>query len=1714
MARAEATVNLEVKGAVQGAAEVRLLSKELDRLNRKSTSLKGGAKSIQSVGASLQTLTITGRGTRKVFDSLDKGIKGFGTAMTKFLSVALKATILQFGLLSIALVGVHALFIAGRWLQKAYAWGMTALAGAAASAAVGLGTMAAAIREQQAAMYAYTKGGAGEFISGTNQVRVAMRTLQADSQLAGLGVESLNKAYAAMAKSMKSSQIAQSGGMMKKLMDFGAAGQDPAAAAEKVGALIEALENSKTSMSAVKEAAKGLGPQMEEALKKAKVTSKKQLKELIMSGELAKMGGVAGQFEAVNVTLIGKLKSYFTQLRTEFADFGQVFLGPAKVALEKIFRIIRKDLVRTGTALGDFGSGSMMDGLVTAVEKTSNFFVKLVRDWLPKTDGFFTNMADWWGKVVRWFRVIRENLRPFLEGAEAIEAMFSPIWEALKGGFTTSINNFNKRAIDSKEEFKEIGESLGKLITELFKLQEVFSQTFSDALPFLSDVVKGLTQVVTMMTGMLQRFSGILGGPMAYMGLMIMFRQLKGHKGGFLGKEQTPVNTMTVSAQVVNINGKPIPPGGGPGGPGRPPGTPGGPGVPIPGPRPPGGPGPIPAQPGRPPLAIGPGSATGPIRYDQYGRPLYGGLRHSSDTRQFGKDEAGRLVHYKKDYPKQDAKLVGRDEKGRFTKLVPGTGSVGITGQGGAPLPGTASSPLVTTATSSTRAIDGAGAQRRVLAVQQRFQNLPPGRERDAAAQWLTSRGHPIPPPAPVISSGERFSTGATGGGGAPGGGAPGRGGPGTAPPGAGGPGTTGAFRRLGLFGRARQMGTEQAIGNTGVGGDLFRTKMTGRQWGGVDDEGRVHRLTREIDPNTGQRVTRVVGTYDDQTGHMRTKGQGLGTKLRYAGLTSRGIRDSALGSAVLGNDAKGIGGVNRSMGAKMGVGMGMSAVSQYMPEEAQGAMALGGMVGMYNPLAGLAVGLGGAALTARTGGGGALMGAGAGAAIGTMIAPGIGTAVGAGLGAITGAVMGFSNGIKQRAKEAKAAMGSFLDGISTRILTSKTAALMIQEERAKRGEYLGGPGALSGVAQEQADTLNRLSTKLQEGGFNPDYSNTTKGQTWSGMKAGGKAGLGIGAVIGGWMGTAIPLPAIGTLTGMVAGAIIGTVAGAVVGGVGGLIKGVFGRGRREQQINKDFKLLEQIESDPAFKGIISDKEKKALRKDRRSALKEMGRTLPDRIEAVNMIADQQGKRMKMLQTMSGKSGAELEVLAKKLGVNLYDATAKTSEIVEKLGLNMVKTAQQMRELNTDTYVNNIANAFDSAIKELQSPKIYDERASAIKSVIQGGGDDIALLEAVKAFQESALGMANPVEAYYAQMAQIGTAADPGALFGPNAAFSGVDPSQFFRPEVQQALTKSNFNIEKGFVSNASENISAMVARAGGMANTNQIGNVINSLAPEQRQRLLSDMEAGRFDIVDVFANKDADQTKQFLAGTEFSTKEEYMANQLSRRFETYGASGTKFDIAGIDTDTNAVADKMLDASETFEMAVNAFNANMGAYFTDSAGKPDWWSKEAMKEIMTSDTSTPRSGIVGDTTSSKLSQTMSRHNSINGSIAGKRSITSGYRTYGLGSLNSDHASGRALDLVGDNLVSYAVATRNAGGFAEFHGRGNGRHLHAVPGPGAIGDTGMPQPNTMGVSTTATVSGGGNSFTFHINGGQSNPEEIANMVMAKIKTAEQRVSERL
>ena len=122
---------------------------------------------------------------------------------------------------------------------------------------------------------------------------------------------------------------------------------------------------------------------------------------------------------------------------------------------------------------------------------------------------------------------------------------------------------------------------------------------------------------------------------------------------------------------------------------------------------------------------------------------------------------------------------------------------------------------------------------------------------------------------------------------------------------------------------------------------------------------------------------------------------------------------------------------------------------------------------------------------------------------------------------------------------------------------------------------------------------------------------------------------------------------------------------------------------------------------------------------------------------------------------------------------------------------------------------------------------------------------------------------------------------------------------------------------------------------------------------------------------------------------------------------------------------------------------------------------------------------------------------------MDGALVGKRTITSAYRTTGLGSPSSDHVMGRAYDLVGQNLGGYSKMVHANGGFAEFHGVNSNRHLHVVPGPG-MGDTAVPaRMSRQSVSTgSATVN---NNYNINVEAGpNATAEQIANITMRKIK----------
>ena len=80
------------------------------------------------------------------------------------------------------------------------------------------------------------------------------------------------------------------------------------------------------------------------------------------------------------------------------------------------------------------------------------------------------------------------------------------------------------------------------------------------------------------------------------------------------------------------------------------------------------------------------------------------------------------------------------------------------------------------------------------------------------------------------------------------------------------------------------------------------------------------------------------------------------------------------------------------------------------------------------------------------------------------------------------------------------------------------------------------------------------------------------------------------------------------------------------------------------------------------------------------------------------------------------------------------------------------------------------------------------------------------------------------------------------------------------------------------------------------------------------------------------------------------------------------------------------------------------------------------------------------------------------------SALGGHSILSGVRGSNLGSAQSDHLRGRAMDIRGPRLGAYAQVVRRSGGYAAMHGTGGNRHLHVVP------QTRRPAPQMAGGNT--------------------------------------------
>ena len=549
-----ANSQLDVGIGVKGEGKIDRLRRKLERLDNIMTGmLRGNGKNLDA----------TNTKWKKHFDALDSGMQMVGKGLTKFVTFGAKFAAVQLGVLGASMMAVHAAFVLGNAAMKAFRWLAAGAAGAAAGLTIAASAAAAAIREQQEAMYAY-KGG-----KNYQNASVLMRQLASDTDMAALGAENLNAVFAAVSKT--STFTASSTGLLKGLMDFASAGKPLEEGAKAAGALIAAIQDPKASFSKMKEAAKELGPEMEKALDSLGIDSAEKLKKAILDGTLAAAGGVDGQFAAVNETLISRFKSSFALIKSQFADFGEPFLKPIKEVLENIVRTFKRTFSRVSGDIAAFGNAGFFDDIGGFVEKVGNFFVNFIRDYLPRVEGMFTKLGDWWAKFKDGWNVVLDKLRPLIDGAKVIEETLMRVFRPIGRMFSEGFGDFNKMLTDNKEDFYAFGDAIGRFVVIISKYAKTVREIFMDALPFITKMIDGLSGLVDMFNSFLGGFRSLLGGSgfgsfMLIASLLAGGRSLKKTTGGMIASygladrkgvtRRTPLTGQTGEGNVTDDTAK------------------------------------------------------------------------------------------------------------------------------------------------------------------------------------------------------------------------------------------------------------------------------------------------------------------------------------------------------------------------------------------------------------------------------------------------------------------------------------------------------------------------------------------------------------------------------------------------------------------------------------------------------------------------------------------------------------------------------------------------------------------------------------------------------------------------------------------------------------------------------------------------------------------------------------------------------------------------------------------------------------------------------------------------------------------------------------------------------------------------------------------------------------------------------------------------------
>ena len=856
--------------------------------------------------------------------------------------------------------------------------------------------------------------------------------------------------------------------------------------------------------------------------------------------------------------------------------------------------------------------------------------------------------------------------------------------------------------------------------------------------------------------------------------------------------------------------------------------------------------------------------------------------------------------------------------------------------------------------------------------------------------------------------------------------------------------------------------------------------------------------------------------------GFFKRVGSGIGGRVMNSKFMQREVTIGPNGISGLpwwmGGGANGapVGGPNGTSGGRMAGMMGkagsflpfaMMAGSLFGSKEAQTPMMMGAMASQIHPLLGLGVAGAGTAFTAKTPMGGAAGGALAGGAAGFAIGGPAGAAAGAVIGGIAGAIKAKVN----RSNDIKAAAEAMVDSFSA----GTDAA------RKKQAGLGGTPEDFRKRIDQNSQLMSELGVAV--GGIK-NYASRGRydDQSFNKLTRG-----------------------IGMTTKERKDVLSGRRKASEFTDDKNVIEDInYSRAKlREAMASRDKILTKMLDE-----GIVDEKFVKSF-KNQTSGLDPKGdieKLMSDLQGAVGVdakksraMSDQYNANVAVMSQMTGYASDTLREFAASAGVDLTSASINFIDALNSMGMAIPATMEELIQNIQGEVLKSVNDIYDQAF----GSQIATERVNQIGEDwrnTRGPLGDESIRTGLRDMAEGFIqySKTDPYDAMRRFREGFGFGAGEGKMYEAGAPLEGRR-SEFQTPEAQNFIN-STIMAMKGIVD--TQTTAALQGRIGEVTGGKEMFNA------ETLKAAFSTANEGQMQIISQKAFEIAAAAKtsgETLTGEMFASR---LGTQLQGTFAAPLSSLATMPnlISSVQGSVDAAKAQFAQAPPWYSTApawtqtplsvgpvsgsatiniTGQVNAPLAATTTvPLAGAGAAGGRGAGALLGPPAAGNPflappgrgnPPGPVGgppDTTSSRLAATMARHASLNRSLAGKRSITSSLRFDNLGSLGSDHATGAAYDIIGQNLGAYQRLVQTSGGFAEFHGGTGGRHLHVVPGPGVpAGDSATPAMVTPMPTPAAVASAPVYNVT--VNGGNASPEQIANTVMARIAERDRSMKER-